>query len=251
MVKLSQVKGVEDMAGHLRREVENIVWATRDAVAAEGWHLHKTGLRFSYPLCLGVMQWLHPCFGYGELHGLTCLSQPVAPVSSDLFGKAFKLAFGKPCLGPLHLGLVGGPHPKRPQFDALRQRFVKWPVRFVDIDYPQAAPEDGYHPTESLPEYLAKLRGAVLGLAAEDYDTRSEAAFLNGLPKKIDIQIIGARYACPPGPFAAYAITQLLCGNLRVIDEIRVAEVPLYPIEAEALAKIEAAAEDIAALANA
>ena len=236
------------MAGHLRREVENIVWATRDAVAAEGWHLHKSGLRFSYPLCPGVTQWLRPCFGYGELRGLTCLSQPDALVSSDLFGKAAKLAFGKPCLGPLHLGLVGGPHPKRPQFDALRQRFSIWPVRFVDICDPQATPEDGYHPTEVLPEYLAKLRRAVLGIAAEDYDTRSEATFLNGLPKKIDIQIVGARYACQHGPFAAYSITQLLCGNLRVIDEIRASGVPLYPVEEDALAKIEPAAQDIAAL---
>ena len=103
MVKLSQVKGVEDMAGHLRREVENIVWAIQDAVAAEGWRLYKTDWRFSYPLCPGVTQWLWPRFGYSAFQGLTCLSQPVAPVSSDLFGKAFKLVFCKPCPGPVML----------------------------------------------------------------------------------------------------------------------------------------------------
>ena len=239
------------MAGHLRHEVDSIIWATRDAVDAEGWRLYKTDWRFSYPLCPGVALWLRPCFGYSEMQGLTCLSQPAMEVSSDMFGKAFKRVFGKSCPGPAGSGLVGGPHPKCPHFDGLRRRFAHWPVRFIDIDYPEATPEDGDYPTETLPEYLAELRKAIVGIAAEDYDTRSEMAFLNGLPKEIDLSTIGLRYSSDRGPFAAYAITQLLCGNLRVIHEIRASGVPLYPIEVEALAKIEAAAEDIAALAKA
>lgn len=220
-------------------------------MAAEGWRLYKADWRFSYPLCPGVTQWLWPSFGYSEFQGLTCLSQPLAPVSSDLFGKVFKLVFGKPSPGPAvtHV-FIGMTYPHRPHFAGLRHRFAKWPVRFVDIDYPEATPEDGYYPTETLPEYLAELRNAVLGIAAEHYDTRSEMAFLNGLPKEIDTSTVRLRYSSHRGSFTAYAITQLLCGNLRVIDEIRASGVPLYPIEVEALAKIEAAAENIAALAR-
>lgn len=245
-------RGLAEMAGHLRREVENIVWATREDAAAEGWRLYKTDWRFSYPLCPGVTLWLWPDFGYSEMQGLTCLSQPRAPVSSDLFGKAFKLVFGKPCPGPaMTYVFFGAAYPKRPHFDGLRRRFAKWPVRFVDIDYPEARPEDGYYPTETLPEYLRELRKAVLGVAAEDYDTASEMAFLNGLPKDIDTVAVRGLYSSDRGTFTAFAITQLLCGNLRVIDDIRASDVPLYPIEVEALAKIESAAQAIAALAKA
>ncbi|WP_188479672.1 hypothetical protein [Primorskyibacter flagellatus] len=207
------------MSGHLKTEILAITSASAPGAEADGWRYSKSGPRFSRLLYPGVTLHVEPGYTFIE-KGLICLAQPLAWVRSDAFATALKQVFGKTGTGPALCSLRTPDRDRRlPGF--LRQ-FPTPSVHFIDIDAPGFTPEKGYFQTEALPDYLAGLRTTLAAIAAEDFSTSSEAAFLHGLPAACDPVTIATRYHCAPhGAMAAFALTRMLCGETGVIDRIR------------------------------